>query len=211
MLAELDQRALRPRQRHPAPQGVPGDRGSLARAAFPGAPDRDRRHAEDPRPRHRQARAVPHAAQVPRHRLGPEPALPQDLRGGIRPVRRRALRHPRRRLPVRPSSGRRAAAGRHGQDRRRRACAVPDRRRAERHADGELARAGQPARPDPHLPDAGIRRLARHARRRGHALSRPVHAAHPRPPALRQPTATRSTIGRSRRRPTGRTPATICG
>ena len=36
------------------------------------------------------------------HRLGPEPAVQEDLRGGVRPVRRRAVRLPGRRLLLRP-------------------------------------------------------------------------------------------------------------
>ena len=40
--------------------------------------------------------------EVQGHGLGPEPALQEDLRRGIRPVRRRALRLPGRRLLLRP-------------------------------------------------------------------------------------------------------------
>ena len=66
------------------------------------------------------------------HGLGPEPALQEDLRGGVRPVRRRAVRLPGRRLLLRPQPARRRAAGRDVQDRGLRARAVHRRRAARR-------------------------------------------------------------------------------
>ena len=102
-------------------------------------------HAEDQGAGHLEARAWPHPAQVPRHRLGPEPDLQEDLRGGIRAVRRRAVRRADRRLRVRPRPAGRAAAGRHGADRRRGACAVHRRGRTGGDADGELG-ANSPIR-----------------------------------------------------------------
>ncbi len=66
----------------------------------------------------------------------------------------------------------------------RRPRTVPGRRRALRHANGQLERTGQPAGPDQDLPDPGICRLALAARERGRALYRPRHAALPGPPAV---------------------------
>ena len=71
-------------------------------------------------------------------------------------------------------------------DRLRGPRAVHRRRRADRHADGQLERARQSARPDQDFPDAGICRLALAARERGCALSRPVHATLPGAPAVRR-------------------------
>ena len=51
--------------------------------------------------------------QVSRHRLGPEPAVQAHLRGGVRPVRRRALWRADRRLRLRPPARGRAVARRH--------------------------------------------------------------------------------------------------
>ena len=50
--------------------------------------------------------------QLQGHGLGPEPALQEDVRRGIRPVRRRAVRLPGRRLLLRPQPAGCRAAGR---------------------------------------------------------------------------------------------------
>ena len=73
--------------------------------------------------------------------LGSEPDLQEDLRGGVRPVRRRALRLPGRRLLLRPDAAGRGAARRDGADRRRGAHAVHRRRLADGHADGRPGRS----------------------------------------------------------------------
>ena len=65
------------------------------------------------------------------HGVGSEPAVQEDLRGGIRPVRRRAVRLPGRRLLLRPDAARCGAAGRDVQGRRRGAHAVHRRRLAD--------------------------------------------------------------------------------
>ena len=79
------------------------------------------------------------AQEVQGHGLGPEPDLQEDLRGGVRPARRRAVRLPGRRLLLRPQPAGRRAAGRDGEDRGGRARAVHRRRRADADADGHLA------------------------------------------------------------------------
>ena len=67
------------------------------------------------------------------HGLGPEPDLQEDLRGGVRPVRRRAVRLPGRRLLLRPQRRRTSSCcGEMAQDRRRGARAVHRRRRRRR-------------------------------------------------------------------------------
>ena len=82
---------------HPDFQKLEGD---LARPALPGPPDRDRREPQDPRPERHQAGAVQGPGEG--RRVRPERAVQEDLRGGVRPARRPALRHARRRLRVRP-------------------------------------------------------------------------------------------------------------
>ncbi len=61
------------------------------------------------------------------HGLGPEPDLQADLRRGIRPVRRRAVRHAGGRLRLRPHPAGRPAAAGHGADGGRGPRAVPGR------------------------------------------------------------------------------------
>lgn len=110
----------------------------------------------------------PEAAQDPEeiqgHHLGPEPDLQEALRRGIRPVRRRALWLPGRRLLLRPVAAGRRAARRDGEDLRRHARAVHFRRLADGDGHGFLAGTVQPARPDQDLHHPGIRRLAFAAR-----------------------------------------------
>ncbi len=60
-------------------RGVPAAGIGLARPASPGLQHRDRRDAEDPRLPDLEEGAVPQPAQVQGHRLGPEPAVQEDL------------------------------------------------------------------------------------------------------------------------------------
>ena len=57
---------------------------------------------EDPRPERQQARPVQGPGKG--RRVRPERPVQEDLRGRVRPARRRALRHAGRRLRVRPAS-----------------------------------------------------------------------------------------------------------
>ncbi len=112
------------------------------------------------------------------------PLFKKLYNGRVQPVRRRALRLPGRRLPLRPERARRGTAGRDGQD----CCCSPRalhrRRLADRDADGLLAGTGQPARPDQDLHHARVRRLALAARVRRLEVHRPGDAAFPVAPAL---------------------------
>jgi type VI secretion system protein ImpC len=71
------------------------------------------------------------------------PLFQEALRRRVRPVRRRAVRRARRRLPLRPFAARRRAAGRDVEDRGIGACTVHHRRGADGHADGLVGRAGE--------------------------------------------------------------------
>ena len=108
LVAEIDLALTPPARPDPARAGVPGARGHLARPVPARPGQRQGSGRQDPRARHQQARAAAHAAQVPRQRLGPEPDFPADLRGGVRPVRRRAVRPAGRRLRFDHRPGRRA-------------------------------------------------------------------------------------------------------
>ncbi len=119
-------------QRDPAPRGLPEARKRLARPALSRQQHRNRRDAEDPRDEHLQDRSRQDAEALQGHGVGPEPALQEDLRGGVRPVRRRAVRLPGRRLLLRPQPARRRAARRDEQGRGGGARAVHRRRRARR-------------------------------------------------------------------------------
>ena len=55
----------------------------------------------------------PLAEEIPWHGVGPEPGLQENLRGGVRSVRWRAIRPAVRRLLFRPQPGGHAIAGRH--------------------------------------------------------------------------------------------------
>ncbi len=110
------QEAQRAGQPDPAPRGLPEARRRLARSALPGEQHRDRRDAEDPRHEHQQEGARQDAEEVQGHGLGPEPDLQEGVRGRVRAVRRRAVRVPGRRLPLRPDGARRGAARRDGAD-----------------------------------------------------------------------------------------------
>jgi hypothetical protein len=105
-------------QPDPAPRGLPATGRRLARVALSGQQHRNRRDAEDPRDEHLQEGLAQDAEEVQGHRLGPEPDLQESLRRGVRPVRRRALRLPGRRLPLRPQPAGRRVARRDGQGRR---------------------------------------------------------------------------------------------
>lgn len=175
----------------------------LARPALPGQQHRDRRATEDPRAEHLQAGAAQDPEEIQGHHLGPEPDLQEALRRGIRPVRRRALWLPGRRLLLRPVAAGRRAARRDGEDLRRHARAVHFRRLADGDGHGFLAGTVQPARPDQDLHHPGIRRLAFAARVRGLPLHRPDHAALPGAPALRGEDRSGGRVrlrGRNRRR-----------
>ena len=159
IIAAARQEADRADQPDPAPPGLPEARGRLARAALSGQQHRNRRDAEDPRHEHHQEGSRQDAEAVQGHGLGPEPAVQEGLRGGVRPVRRRALRLPGRRLLLRPDAARRRSCW--ARCRKVAAAAhtpVHRRRLADGHADGLLAGAGQSARPDQDLHDAGVRR-----------------------------------------------------
>ena len=124
--------------------------------------------------------------KFPRQRLGPKPVLPQDLRGGVRPVRRRAVRPADRRLHVRPPPGRCGDAVRHRHDRGRRPCPLHHPGRTRPAADGKLVRDRQSARSHAHLQHPGIRALAGAAGPAGFPLPRPMHAALFGPAAIRR-------------------------
>ena len=102
MIAAIDKKLIGSDQSDPAPRGLPEARGRVARSALPGEQHRDRRAAEDPRDEHLQGGSRQDAQALQGHRLGPEPDLQEDLRRRVRPVRRRALRLPGGRLPLRP-------------------------------------------------------------------------------------------------------------
>ena len=146
-----DHRRARPEahragQPDPASRGLPGARGSLARAASPRQQHRNGRDAQDPGHEHLQEGAGQDAREVRGHGLGSEPALQEDLHRRIFDVRRRALRLPGRRLLFRQQPQGRRAAAQHGQGLRRGAHAVHRRRRAVALQHGELAGADEPAR-----------------------------------------------------------------
>ena len=84
--------------------------GGVARAALPGEQHRNRRDAEDSRDEHQQAGPRQDAQALQGHGLGSEPDLQEGLRGRVRPVRRRAVRLPGRRLLLRSEPARRRAA-----------------------------------------------------------------------------------------------------
>ena len=112
-----DDRRARPEahradQPDPASRGLPAAGRRLARASLSRQQHRNRRDAEDPLHEHLQEGPRQDAEAVQGHRLGPEPDLQEDLRGGVRPVRRRAVRLPGRRLLLRSDPARRRAAGR---------------------------------------------------------------------------------------------------
>ena len=161
-------------------------RRRVARPASPRQQHRDRRDAEDPRDEHLQGRARTRRSSATRARPGTR------ARSSRRSTKRNSaswaatLRLPGRRLPLRPQPGRRRAARRDGQDRRRRARAVHRRRLADHAADGFVARAVEPARPDQDLRELRVRRVALAARVGGFALHRPGHAALPGAPAVRR-------------------------
>ncbi len=184
--AELDRLLAAQVNLDPAPSGLPGDRGELARPALPGrAP---------PRPTRRSRSACwtsasanwPHAAQVPRHRLGPEPDLPPlyeeeygQLGGepfGVLVGDYEFDHHPQD-VQLLADMARIAAAAHAPVHRRRRPSVM------QMDSWRELANPRDLTRIFRH---PGIRRLALHAHRRGHPLRRPVHAPLPRPAALRR-------------------------
>ena len=131
-------------------------------------------------------RALSASAAVSERRMGPEPAVQEGLRGGIRPARRSALWLPDRRLLLQPSADRRAAAARPQQDRRRRARAVLCRRRFHPDGDGFVERTDESARPQQAVRHARIRRVEIAARFRRRAICWPLHAARARSAALRR-------------------------
>src|ERR1044071_9186296 len=96
-LAELDEfsallkREFKPKSEE-ANEAVQRAVRTLARQALPREQHRDRRDAEDPRHERLEGRPRPHLEALQGHGVGPEPALQEDLRGRVRPARRRALR-----------------------------------------------------------------------------------------------------------------------
>ena len=199
IIAELDKQADRAGQPDPAPRGLPAARRRLARPALSRQQHRDRRDAEDPRHEHLEDGSRQDAQAVQGHGLGPEPALQEGLRGGVRPVRRRALRLPGRRLLLRPQPARRRAARRDG------ARSPPPRTRPfiaggspDADADGLVAGARQPARPDQDLPrrpstPPGARCASRTTRATSASRCRASSRACP---TARRPTRSRSSTSR---------------
>src|SRR5262249_43197122 len=108
---------------------------------------------------------------VQRDRMGSEPAVQEDLRSRIRPVRWRAFRLPGRRLLLRPDAARCGAARRDVQGRGGRSRPVHCGRVTDGHADGELAGTGQPTRSHQDLYDPGVRLVALVARIRRRPIS----------------------------------------
>ena len=104
IIAAARQEADRADQPDPAPRRLPEARRRLARPALPRQQHRNRRDAEDPLHEHHQEGSRQDAEALQGHGLGPEPAVQEDLRGGVRPVRRRAVRLPGRRLLLRPDA-----------------------------------------------------------------------------------------------------------
>ncbi len=72
--------ALRADQPDPSPRRLPAARRRMARPALPGQQHRDRRAAQDPRDVRIEARSGALAQAPQGHRLGPEPAVQEDLR-----------------------------------------------------------------------------------------------------------------------------------
>ena len=152
------------------------------------------------------------AATLQGHRLGPEPVLQEALRGRVRPVRRRALRLPGRRLLLRPQpAGRRAARRAREQSPRRRTAPSSRARRPTRDADGVVAGARQPARPHQDLHQHRVRRRgAACASRKTRATSAsPCRASSRACPTARRRTRSRSST--SRRTPPAPTIASTPG
>ncbi len=119
MIAAIDQKLseqINAIVHHP---DYPAARRRLAGPPLLGEQHRDRRDAEDPRHEHLQEGVGQDAEEVQGNGLGSEPDLQAGLRGGIRPVRRRALWLPGRRLPFRPQSSRCGNVGRDRQGLRR--------------------------------------------------------------------------------------------
>ena len=106
-------------QRDPPRAGVPADRERLARPALSRLQLRDRRHAQDPGDERLQDELYRNLQALSRRALGPEPAVQEDLRGRVRPARRRALWRLVGDYHFEPFADRRAAAARPRQDRRR--------------------------------------------------------------------------------------------
>ena len=144
--------------------------------------------------------------------LGPEPDLQEGLLGRVRPVRRRAVRLPGRRLPLRPERARRRTARRDGQDRRRGASprSSPALRPTLMQMDSwqELANPRDLTKIFTH---AGVRRLALAARVGGRQVHRPGDAALPGAPAVRRARPTRSRSSTSRKTPGRPTTASTPG
>ena len=89
-IAQLDALDLGAAQRGDARPRVPEARGVLARPELPGAAVRDQRHAEDQGPQHLEEGAGEGSGT--RARIRPERDVQEDLRGGVRRLRWRAVR-----------------------------------------------------------------------------------------------------------------------
>ncbi len=103
IIAAIDAKLTAAGQPDHAPRRLPEAGKRLARPALPGQQHRNRRDAEDPLYEHLQAGAAQDPEALQGRGLGPEPDLQEDLRRGVRPVRRRAVWLPGRRLLLRPS------------------------------------------------------------------------------------------------------------
>ena len=152
------------------------------------------------------------AEEVQGNRLGSKPDLQEDVRRGIRAVRRRALWLPHRRLSFRSQPARCRNPGRNGEDRRRGPCPVHHRRGSptimQMDSWQELCES---PRPDQDLPDGRIRPLAIAPRVGRCPLHRPGHAAVPLALALRRQDRSRSRSSISRKTSKGPTTASTPG
>src|SRR5260370_36661314 len=85
------QETFRADERDHARAGISATRRRLAWNEIPGVPVRDRRDAQDPRDECLEGRALPAPAALSERRLGPEPAVQESLRRGVRPTWRTTL------------------------------------------------------------------------------------------------------------------------
>ena len=159
----------------------------LARPALPGQQHRDRRDAQDPRDEHLQEGPGARPSRSSRARPG---TRARCSRSSTRRSTARSAASPTAAWSATTTSTTRRRTSRcwRGMAQIAAAAHAPFIAGAPPSADehGVLAGAGQPARPDQDLPDAGVRRLAVAARVGRLPLHRPDHAALPGPPALRR-------------------------
>ena len=140
--------------------------------------------AEDPRAERQQEGAAARSATGSRVR--PERAVQEDLRRGIRHLRRRADCRAHRRLRIRPPSGGHGTAREDLPGGGGRARSVPLRRLGRTAQPGQLRQPGRSARPGEDLRQHRVRQVEVVPPERRLPLRGPHHAAHPDAPALRQ-------------------------